>query len=143
MSTINVTRAKTAVQFSNDDDIWNDDSSIRPLGWRVQKRSPKWRPPTDVFEREDAYLIVVEVAGMRGTEISVTLEKGILTILGLRTNKSERKAYHQMEIAYGEFETKVRLPKRTSTDKIEASYSDGFLRVILPKQIKKEIPIEG
>jgi HSP20 family protein len=140
MSSINVSKP---LLFSSEDDIWNDDSSLRPLGWRVQKSTPRWRPPTDVFERDDAYAIVVEVAGMRGTEISVTLEKGILTIRGIRANKSERKAYHQMEIAYGEFETNVRLPKRTDTDKIEASYSDGFLRVILPKQTRKEIPIEG
>jgi HSP20 family protein len=128
--------------FTGDDDTWSNES-VRSFGWRIQKRSPLWRPPTDVYETEDAFVIVVEVAGMRGTEISVTLEKGLLSIRGLRVDKGDMKAYHQMEIAYGEFETKVKLPRRIEQDDIEATYSDGFLRVVMPKTKSKSIEIDG
>lgn len=128
--------------FTGEDDAWSNES-VRSFGWRIQKRSPLWRPPTDVYETEDAFVIVVEVAGMRGTEISVTLEKELLSIRGLRVDKGDMKAYHQMEIAYGEFETKVKLPRRIEQDEIEATYSDGFLRVVMPKVKSKNIQIDG
>jgi HSP20 family protein len=128
--------------LSDEDDTWSNES-VRTFGWRIQKKSPLWRPPTDVYETEDAFVVVVEVAGMRGTEISVTLEKGVLTIRGLRIDKGDMKAYHQMEIAYGEFETRVKLPRRIEQDEIEATYSDGFLRVVMPKIQSKNIQIDG
>lgn len=128
--------------FNGEDDTWSNES-VRTFGWRVQKKSPSWRPPTDVYETEDAFVIVVEVAGMRGTEISVTLEKGLLAIRGVRIDKGEMKAYHQMEIAYGEFETKIKLPRRIEQDEVEATYSDGFLRVVMPKTKSKNIQIDG
>jgi HSP20 family molecular chaperone IbpA len=127
--------------FTGEDDTWSNET-VRSFGWRIQKRSPLWRPPTDVYETEDAFVIVVEVAGMRGTEISVTLDKGLLSIRGLRVDKGDMKAYHQMEIAYGEFETKVKLPRRIEQDEIEATYSDGFLRVVMPKVKSKNIEID-
>ena len=128
--------------FSGEDDTWSNES-VRTFGWRIQKKSPLWRPPTDVYETEDAFIIVVEVAGMRGAEIAVTLEKGLLTIRGLRFDKGDMKAYHQMEIAYGEFETKAKLPRRIEQDEIEATYSDGFLRVVMPKTKSTNIQVDG
>jgi HSP20 family protein len=128
--------------LSDEDDTWSNES-VRTFGWRIKKKSPLWRPPTDVYETEDAFVVVVEVAGMRGTEISVTLEKGVLTIRGLRIDKGDMKVYHQMEIAYGEFETRVKLPRRIEQDEIEATYSDGFLRVVMPKIQSKNIQIDG
>ena len=128
--------------FSGEEDTWSNES-VRSFGWRIQKRSPLWRPPTDVFETEDAFIVVVEVAGMRGAEISVTLEKGMLSIRGMRVDTGDMKAYHQMEIAYGEFETKIKMPRKVEKDQIEATYSDGFLRVLMPKKKAKSIQIEG
>lgn len=128
--------------LSGEDDSWSNET-VRSFGWRIQKRSPLWRPPTDVYETEDAFVVVVEVAGMRGAEISVTYDKGALSIRGLRADKGEMKAYHQMEIAYGEFETKIKLPRRIEQDEIEATYSDGFLRVVMPKKTTKNVQIDG
>lgn len=130
------------VLFHGEDDTWTNES-VRAFGWRIQKRSPLWRPPTDVFESEDAFVVVVEVAGMRGMEISVSLDKEVLSIRGMRADKGNMKAYHQMEIAYGEFESKVKLPRRIDQENIEATYRDGFLRVIMPKIKSKNIQIDG
>jgi HSP20 family molecular chaperone IbpA len=42
-------------------------------------------------------------------------------------------AYHQLEIRYGEFRTEVYLHWAVEHDGIVATYSDGFLQVVLPK----------
>lgn len=84
---------------------------------------------------------MVEIAGMRGLEFSVSLDRQALTVRGMRGDSGGMKAYHQMEIAYGQFETAVRIPVLVDSSDIEATYGDGFLRVVLPKSRPKNIPI--
>lgn len=141
MSNVKVINVFSQIQFAGEDELWANDS-IRPIGWKMQQHSVQWRPPTDVFETEDAFIVVVEVAGMRGTEIAVMLENKVLSVRGNREEKADFKAFHQMEIAHGEFETIVRLPKSIDIKATEAVYSDGFLRIRLPKSKIKNIPIE-
>jgi HSP20 family protein len=129
-----------AVWLSGDEDsspLAQDTSSA----WRSLQRSNLWRPPTDVYETDEAFVVLVEVAGMRGLEFSVSLEKQTLSIRGVRGDTSAMKAYHQMEIAYGQFETAVRIPVAVEATEIEATYGDGFLRVVLPKARPKRIAI--
>jgi HSP20 family molecular chaperone IbpA len=47
-----------------------------------------------------------------------------------------------MEIDYGEFITEVRIAIPIDSASIDASYSDGFLRIELPKASPKKIEIE-
>lgn len=131
---------KIILRLGAKDDPWQAGQGA--LGWRIQQGSLAWRPPTDVLETEDAYVVVVEVAGMRGADFTVTFEEHILSIKGTRHNSNERKAYHQMEIDYGEFTTEVHVHTPIESTKIDASYSDGFLRIYLPKASPKKIAIE-
>jgi len=111
--------------------------------WRIISRPHAWRPPTDVYETDEAIIIRVEVAGMREADFTVSLVERNLTIRGIRQDTSERRAYHQMEIAFGEFHTEVELPYQIISDKVEATYRDGFLRITLPIALPKHIKVEG
>ncbi len=111
--------------------------------WRITYRPHAWRPPTDVYETEDAIIIRVEVAGMREGDFTISVVDRSLTIRGIRQDTSEKRAYHQMEIAFGEFTTEVDLPYTIITDKVEATYRDGFLRITLPIAQPKHIKVEG
>ena len=111
--------------------------------WRIISRPHAWRPPTDVYETDQALIIRVEVAGMREADFTISLVERTLTIRGIRQDTSERRAYHQMEIAFGEFTTEVELPYSIVSDKVEATYRDGFLRVMLPIAQPKHIKVEG
>ena len=71
--------------------------------WRIISRPHAWRPPTDVYETEDAITIRIEVAGMRESDFTIALVERTLTIRGIRQDTPERRAYHQMEIPFGEF----------------------------------------
>jgi HSP20 family protein len=103
------------------------------INWRLTVQPTVWQPPTDVFETEDNICVRVEIAGMRDADFSVSYDEKVLTIHGIRQDVSERKAFHQMEIHYGEFSTDVDIPLPVDIEKIEATYEDGFLKVILPK----------
>jgi HSP20 family protein len=140
MSEIHVTAPQTQLQFTSGDDPWHGQSN--PVsGWQLVRRTHAWQPATDVLESEEAYVVVVEIAGMRGSEFSVTFDRQLLSIRGTRTDATARKAYRQMEIAYGEFATDVEVSSPIDTSSIEATYSDGFLRVVLPKAQPRQISI--
>jgi HSP20 family protein len=94
-----------------------------------------------VYETETAYMVVVELAGMRGVDLTVSFEHEILSIHGSRSEAGGGKAYHQMEINYGEFLVDVHIHAPVDRDRIEATYRDGFLRVALPKALPKTIAI--
>lgn len=113
-----------------------------PYQGRAGMRPHAWRPPTDVYETEDAIVVRVEAAGMREADFSVVLDGRLLSIRGARSDAAERRAYYQMEIPFGEFASEVELPAAVDTQAIEAVYKNGFLRVTLPKARPHKIGIE-
>ena len=118
-------------------------SSPEGVHWRIAMRPHVWRPPTDVYETEEVIVIRVEIAGMREQDFSVALEDRTLTIRGIRSDISERRAYHQMEIPFGEFSTEVELPAPIVNEGVEAVYRDGFLLITLPKARPQHIQVEN
>ena len=51
-----------------------------------------WTPAVDILEREDEYLVKVELPGVNKDDVKITLESNILTIRG------EKQQEHQMRI---------------------------------------------
>jgi HSP20 family protein len=102
-----------------------------------------WEPPTDLIEIRDAYIVRVEIAGMRDAEFIISMEKRSLVIKGTRSLPDDGGAYHRLEISSGEFVTGVDLPGPVEYEAIEAVYSDGFLRVVLPKAFPSQIEVSG
>jgi HSP20 family protein len=111
------------------------------VNWQLTYRSHLWRPPTDMYETEENIFVRVEIAGMEGGDISISLDQNILTISGTRPDLNERRAFHQMEINFGEFRSQLEIPVPVQSDLVEAEYVDGFLRVTLPKALPKTIKI--
>jgi HSP20 family protein len=132
--------------------IWKSDQGSEPpekrrmlieaVGWQVRAQSHIWSPPTDVFETKSAYIVRVEVAGMRQQDFSVQIENSFLKISGVRADKPERGAYHQMEVRFGEFSSIVAIPGPVDIDTSSAEYEDGFLTVILPKALSNKIKVK-
>jgi HSP20 family protein len=103
--------------------------------------TPAWNPPTDVYETEDNIIVRVEIAGMHDGDFSIELNGRLLSIRGVRQDASERRAFHRMEIPFGEFYIELALPYPIEPGRVEAIYHNGFLRVILPKARPRQIPI--
>ncbi|GAB4428009.1 MAG: hypothetical protein Kow002_16940 [Anaerolineales bacterium] len=112
------------------------------VGWQVQVRAGVWSPPTDVYETEEAYVVRVEIAGMREDDFEITIEDRYVSISGSRPDVPERRAYQQMEIRFGKFETVVGLPGPIDLDETSAQYEAGFLTVRLPKAHPNQIKIQ-
>jgi HSP20 family protein len=111
--------------------------------WLVRNAARLWRPPTDVYETAKAIVVRIEIAGMRSEEFRISFEEKTLVVEGTRQDRSSKVGYHQMEIAYGNFETKVVVNIPIDVDKIEASYENGFLEITLPKAPIKKVVINS
>jgi HSP20 family protein len=118
-----------------------DNNEYMIVNWRVTTRPRAWRPPTDVYEHDDKVVVRVEIAGMNESDFAISLDQNILTVRGVRPDVTERRAYHQMEINFGEFSTAVEIQIPIDTDHVRAEYQNGFLWVFLPKAQPKFIKI--
>lgn len=96
-----------------------------------------WRPPVDVYETVESFIVKVELAGLNPEEdVKILLQGNHLLIQGQRRDRSGTKKlhYHQAEVNYGPFQCEVILPEALDETTIpQASYQQGFLEITLPK----------
>jgi HSP20 family protein len=110
-------------------------------------KAGEWFPTLDVSETKDDLVVKVELPGMDPKDIDISLSDGHLIIKGEKKQEREEKEedYHFIERSYGTFTRSVELPKEVKHDKINASYKNGVLKVVLPKSDeakKKEVKIK-
>jgi HSP20 family protein len=97
-----------------------------------------WQPPTDVYETEKDIIIKMSVSGLRPEDISVLFSDQILTVSGKRGDDSahQKVCFYQVEIRYGYFERKIKIPKQVDANNIHATYENGFIVITIPKSEK-------
>ncbi len=105
-------------------------------------RTSAWRPPTDLYETADDVVVRVEVAGIQPGDFTITFDRRRLIVRGRRQGDVEPRAYHQMEISFGDFLSELEIPCAVDAEEIEAQYTGGFLEIILPKAQAHRITIE-
>ena len=99
-------------------------------------------PAVDVVESEKSYEITTELPGMDEKNIEVKLADGVLTIKGEKQQDKEEKQknYYRRERSYGAFERSFEVPETVEVDKIEANFSKGVLKLMLPKKVEAQKP---
>lgn len=108
----------------------------------MHRTARSFTPPTDVIELEERLVIVVEIAGVRPTDLTITLHDRLLIITGRRERPAlHGPAYHQVEIGYGEFRVEIALPWPVEREQVSASYESGFLEVSLPRKAPRTIRV--
>ncbi len=113
---------------------------LSPVGYLGQQfdssaSTQAWAPALDIFERKDAYLLTVELPGVRAEDVEITFEDGLLTIQGERhpLGDSGGEKVYRAECRYGAFRRLITLPSHVMADAIEASAQDGVLQLLVPK----------
>ena len=88
-----------------------------------------------MFDDEDRVSVRIEAPGMRREDFHVELHGDRLTVWGEKQFDKEAGSgrYSVVQCAYGSFRRDVPLPVPVKTDKTQASYRDGVLRIELPK----------
>lgn len=92
-----------------------------------------WSPAADVTEADDAYLVEVDLPGVKRDDITIDLLGTELTINGELRTKERQGLFRHRTRRTGQFTYQVTLPHSVDADKIEATLADGVLTVRVPK----------
>ncbi len=97
--------------------------------------SDVWAPRMDMSEKDDVYIIRMDVPGVPREGIKVDVTDHELTVSGERkeTKRDEDENFLRVERTFGSFYRSVRLPKMADAQKVEATFKDGELIVRVPK----------
>jgi HSP20 family protein len=97
--------------------MWADACAAMERAERLRRQffhhsRPHWEAPIDVFETDEALLILIAMPGVELDSITVTLNAGALIVRGERPLPSEMQQARilRMEIPYGHFERRIDLP---------------------------------
>ncbi|MCK9516453.1 MAG: Hsp20/alpha crystallin family protein [Ottowia sp.] len=105
---------------------------------------PFYRPSTDIFEKDDAVTLVIDLPGVAPDTVDVSVENRALTVRGA-IDEPAPEGYRRIyaEYAPGTFERAFSLPETIDVNGIEANHRDGVLTLVLkksedakPRQIK-------
>ena len=97
-------------------------------------------PAVNTREDDNAYVIELDLPGIKKEDIEITTEDNVLTVSGERKYKEELKEedYYKIESRYGKFSRSFTLPEKVDIEKIHAEAKDGVLEVVIPKIEEKE-----
>ncbi|MBW1717152.1 MAG: Hsp20/alpha crystallin family protein [Deltaproteobacteria bacterium] len=124
------------------------DDMLRQVNPMLVLSEQTWRPQMDMYETPEEIIIVGEISGVDKEDLEVELDQKAVKITGLRreTARVPGIKYHLAEIVYGKFERILLLPLPINPEEVKASYTNGLLKVTMPKSLSREarqIPIQG
>jgi len=137
------TNAITRFTSSDNNDKYSDEEHKelvkRNAGWGVMA--------AEVFDDDDRVIVRLEAPGMDKKEFDLQVIDDVLIVRGEKRIQREHTEghYHVKECAYGRFERVIGLPDEVDSDKAQAGYKNGILRIELPKsanQRRKRIKVE-
>jgi HSP20 family protein len=118
------------------------------VGRSVFDVEPFWRgefgfgkaPAVDVVEHDKEYEITAELPGMNEQDVDVQFADGVLTVKGEKKEEKEekKKDYYLSERRFGSFQRSFQVPDGVDVDKIDASFKNGVLTVVLPKSAEAQ-----
>jgi HSP20 family protein len=125
------------------DDFWIGRGSVVPRFARRWLRSPGsgsladrnvWTPDIDMFQRDHALVVRVDLPGLRKEDVKVEVTDDTVTIQGERHHEAEDEqgGVYRLERGYGSFSRMISLPQGTITDQAKASFKDGVLEITMP-----------
>ena len=99
-----------------------------------------FEPKVSIAENNKNFSVIAELPGVKKEDINVNLEENSLTISGEKKLREEKKEdnYHLIESTFGSFSRTFYLPNNVEKDKIEATFENGVLELIIPKMEIKQ-----
>ncbi len=110
--------------------------------------SVSWEPVADVIETDEGYKIIMELAGVPKEDVKLNVVENMLTVKGDKKNdyKVPEKNYYRIERHFGSFQRTFHLNESVDVNKIQATFKDGILTILLGKKEEtkpREISIQA
>lgn len=96
--------------------------------------------PIDCYATNDHAVVLASLPGVHPDDVSVTVNEDTLIISGsVMSDRKQQDAqgdpvtWYMSEIPRGMYERRIRLPFPIQEEGVEAQFSNGMLRIVLPK----------
>jgi len=121
---------------------WPEERWWLPL--RVPKVPTLRAPRMDVYETDGKVVAEVELPGVDPKNIKVEVKENILKVEAEKKAKKEEKGkgYYRKEITAGFYKRAVPLPGEVISEKAEAVYEGGVLKITIPKKKPKKVEVK-
>ena len=97
-------------------------------------------PAVNIAETEADFQIELAVPGMQKEDFKIAVDKNILTINAeKKSGQTEGKKYSKREYNYTSFVRSFTLPDTIDHSKIEATYTDGILKLTIAKKEEAKV----
>jgi HSP20 family protein len=91
-------------------------------------------PRVDIYEIDDAIVMLTDIPGVDENSVDITLEKNVLSINGyVEPEQLDNYSLAYTEYEVGDYQRSFTLSDEIDRDKIEAIVKNGVLRLYLPK----------
>jgi HSP20 family protein len=93
-------------------------------------------PAVNITENKDDYQVSLAVPGMKKDDFKIDVDGTMLTISSEKEESKEEKdkKFTRKEYNYSSFSRSFTLPEEINQERIEASYEDGVLKIVLPRK---------
>jgi len=88
--------------------------------------------PMDAWREDDRFVVEFDVPGMNPDSLNLDVERNVITVRAERPRLDEDRQMIAAERTRGVFSRQVFLGDALDTDRIEATYTDGVLRLTIP-----------
>jgi HSP20 family protein len=98
--------------------------------------STTWMPPLDATESESAYVVTIDLPGIKRENIKIGYDRGVLSVTGTREGEAAEKngeRFYVRERPWGTFSRSVRFSRDVDSDRIGAKLNHGVLTITVPK----------
>jgi HSP20 family protein len=107
--------------------------------------------PIDMYERQDELVILAGMPGAKPDDVEISVTGDSLTIRATITSEAEsdeatRWNWYLHELDHGQYTRTISLPFPVSSDRADAQFENGILRLTLPKSEEakpRRIQVQG
>ena len=106
-----------------------------------------YEPLTDVEERENEYVVYVDVPGFKKEDLKITVGDNYVEIYAAKSEEEKKEIQDRKYIVrqrfYESIRKRIEFPSAIKPEEARASLSNGVLTIHLPKRVvSREVTIE-
>lgn len=109
------------------------DRSMFDDHWGLSRSRRAIFPAVNVFRSGEGYLLKAEISGLSKEDIGLEVKDNTVRIMGDRKPdfSTPESSLHRRERDFGKFDRTIQLPVQIDKDRVEASYDDGILTIMM------------
>jgi HSP20 family protein len=109
-----------------------------------------WVPAVEIFERDNKFVVRVDLPGLKREDVKIEVTHDELTIEGERkvVKEEKEKGLYRSERTYGTFFRRIFLPDHVKAEAATAAFKEGVLEIEMPaipvpEATKRTVEIKG